>query len=120
MGLMIPRANGEGCSIWAQTKTTIALPNHAAGIDCWFVIKHAKAIEVFSRECARFKVHSIFCDHLNALGENQLPADSHSAWKLHTSACMHTSIPVRQLIVTCHSSGHKNFAGWRSLENLYG
>ena len=38
------------------------------------------------------------CDHLNALGDNQLPADSHSAWKLH--ACMHTSIPVRQLIVT--------------------
>ena len=56
-----------------------------------------------------------FFDHLNALGDNQLPADSHSAWK-----CMHTLIPVRQLIVTCHSSGHKNIAGRRSLENLYG
>ena len=65
-------------------------------------------------------VHSIFCDHLTALGDNQLPADSHSAWKLHASACMHTSIPVRQLIVTAHSSGHQNFAGRRSLENLYG
>ena len=39
---------------------------------------------------------------------------------MHRHACMHTSIPVRQLIVTCHSSGHKNFAGQRSLENLYG
>ena len=63
-------------------------------------------------------VHSIFCDHLTALGDNQLPADSHSAWKLHASAS--ASIPVRQLIVTCRSSGHKNFAGPRSLENLYG
>ena len=60
-------------------------------------------------------VHSIFCDHLNALGDNQL----HSAWKLHASACMNTSIPVRQLIVTCYSSGHKNFVSQGSLENLY-
>ena len=29
------------------------------------------------------------CDYLNELGDNQLPADSYSAWKLHTSACMH-------------------------------
>ena len=27
---------------------------------------------------------------------------------------------MRQLIVTCRSSGHKNFAGRRSLENLFG
>ena len=40
------------------------------------------------------------CDLLNALSDNQLPADSQSAWKLHASACMHTSILVRQLIVT--------------------
>ena len=32
----------------------------------------------------------ISCDHLNALRDNQLPADSHSAWKLHAFACMHT------------------------------
>ena len=32
---------------------------------------------------------------------------------------MHTSISLRQLIVTCHSSGYKNFAGRRSLEKLY-
>ena len=39
---------------------------------------------------------------------------------MHRHARMHTSIPLRQLILTCHSSGHMNFVGRRSLENLYG
>ena len=40
------------------------------------------------------------CDDLNALGDNQLPADSQSAWKLHASALACTVGVSSQLIVT--------------------
>ena len=66
------------------------------------------------------------CDRLNALGDNQLPPDSHSAWKLHASACMHALINSTEA-ADCHlmhSSGRKNTQctkkGARSLVKLYG
>ena len=51
-----------------------------------------------------------FCDDLNAMGDNQLPPDSHSAWKLHASA--HSIHCGSQLAADCylmHSSGHKKY-----------
>ena len=67
-------------------------------------------------------MHRIFCDHLNALALQQLPADSLSAWKMHVSACIHAGIESSLAAdwVSIHSSGNKNFAGRRSLKKLFG
>ena len=48
-------------------------------------------------------VPSIFCDNLNALGDNQLPPDLHSAWKLHALAYMHVHINSSEA-ADCHLS----------------
>ena len=63
-------------------------------------------------------VHSIFCDHLNAFNDNQLNGID-VCMQMHETS-MHCG---SQLAADCHpmqSKGHKNFAGRRSLEKLYG
>ena len=71
-------------------------------------------------------VHSIFCDCLTAFGGNQLPADSHSACTfmhfhaLRLHACTHCGSQVAADCHWIHSNCDKNFAGRRSLDNLYG
>ena len=72
-------------------------------------------------------VHSNFCDCLTAFGDNQLPPDSHSAWKLHASACMHACTHQFQsgswLSLNAFQWSQKilcTIKSVSSLENLYG
>ena len=74
----------------------------ALGILTYYLVS-VPWIEVFKRESARFMVHSIFCDHLNALSDNQLPADTHSAWKFVALPCMHAHINSSEA-ADCHLS----------------
>ena len=69
------------------------------------------------------------CDRLNALGENQLPPDSHSAWKFHAPACMPLHACTHQfhwgswLSPNSFKRSQKTQStekGARSLEKLYG
>ena len=60
------------------------------------------------------------CDHLNALGDNQLPRDSQSVWKLH--ACTHQFQLGSWLSPIAFKWSQKiqcTEKGVRSLENLY-